>query len=220
MAISAASGPTSAAAPPLDLAVAAARTAIEIESRSVTALLARIDDDFTRAVELLGATTGHVIVSGIGKSGHIGRKMAATLASTGTPAFFVHATEALHGDAGMVTDHDVAILISNSGETAEVCHFAALLAERGRPFVAMTGRPSSTLAIESTVHLMVGVEREADPLDLAPTASTTATLAMGDALAAALMVLHDVGAEDFARHHPGGSLGQRLTTPTDPEVAG
>jgi arabinose-5-phosphate isomerase len=195
-------------------ALAAARRALEIESRSIGVLAQRIGSELTAAVELLMSTSGRVVVSGLGKSGHVGRKIAATLASTGTPAFFVHATEALHGDAGMLTGEDVGILISNSGETAEVCQFGALLLARGIPVIAMTGQPGSTLARLAAVHLMVAVEREADPLDLAPTASTTAVMAMGDALAAALMVMRDFRHEDFAMRHPGGSLGQRLAPPT------
>jgi arabinose-5-phosphate isomerase len=197
----------------LELGLEAARRSLEIESASVAALLDSIGPGFVAALGLIRQARGRVVVSGIGKGGHVGAKIAATLASTGTAAFFVHATEALHGDAGMVTADDVAILISNSGETAEVCQFALLLAERGVPIISMTSRETSSLGRLAKAHLPVGVAREADPLNLAPTASTTATLAMGDALAAALMAASGFRAEDFARNHPGGSLGERLLGP-------
>lgn len=194
----------------LTAATRAAAEVIAIEAAAVADLGARLGSDFRRAVGLLHVLDGHVVVTGLGKSGHIGAKIAATLASTGTPAFFVHAVEALHGDAGMLAPGSALVAISNSGETAEVCEFAALARRRGHPVVAMTARPESTLARVADAVLDIAVTREADPLDLAPTASTTATLAFGDALAAALMVLDDFQAEDFHRHHPAGALGRRL----------
>jgi arabinose-5-phosphate isomerase len=195
------------------LGLEAARRSLEIESASVAALRESIGPGFVAALGLIRQARGRVVVSGIGKGGHVGAKIAATLASTGTAAFFVHATEALHGDAGMVIADDVAILISNSGETLEVCQFALLLVGRGVPIISMTSRETSTLGRLATAHLPVGVAREADPLNLAPTASTTATLAMGDALAAALMAASGFRVEDFARNHPGGALGERLSHP-------
>ncbi|MBF0255152.1 MAG: KpsF/GutQ family sugar-phosphate isomerase [Gammaproteobacteria bacterium] len=153
---------------------------------------------------------GRVIVTGMGKSGHIGNKIAATLASTGTPAFFVHPGEASHGDLGMITDKDVVVALSNSGETAEILTILPLIKRLGAPLIALTGNPESNLAREADVHLDVSVEKEACPLGLAPTSSTTATLAMGDALAIALLEARGFTEEDFARSHPGGSLGRRL----------
>lgn len=198
--------------------MAAAVEALDIEARSIARLADRaggvLVQRLEEAVSLVSSSTGRLVVSGIGKSGLVGRKFAATLASTGTPSLFVHATEALHGDAGMVVDGDVVVLISNSGETAEVCQFGLLLRDRGVAVIAMTGDADSTLGGLASVTLPVAVEREADPLNLAPTASTTATMAVGDALAAALMVINDFGPADFARHHPGGSLGTRLAAST------
>lgn len=191
-------------------ALEAADHAMSIESRAITFTRGAVRESLPDAIDLLRAVPGRVLVSGLGKSGHIGSKMAATLASTGTPSFFIHAVEALHGDAGMATSDDVAILISYSGETAEVCQFAQMLRAIGVPLIAMTGRPASTLAARATVHLSIEVEREADPLNLAPTASTAATLALGDALAAALMVWSGFAPGDFAKRHPGGSLGRQL----------
>lgn len=194
----------------LQRGLAAAYAAMAIESAAIARTREAVRDALPHAIRLLSLTRGRVIVSGLGKSGHIGAKMAATLASTGTPAQFVHAAEALHGDSGMATPQDAAILISYSGETAEVCQFAAMLAAGRVPVIAMTGRPESTLARRSNVHLSIAVEREADPLNLAPTASTASTLALGDALAAALMEISGFGPEDFALRHPGGSLGAQL----------
>jgi len=191
-------------------AVAAADRALTIESEAIAATRTTVRDTLPEALRVLSQRRGRVVVSGLGKSGHVGAKIAATLASTGTPAFFVHAAEALHGDSGMVTPEDVAILISHSGETAEVCHFARMLSARGVALIAMTGRPTSTLARLARVHLSIEVAREADPLGLAPTASTASTLALGDALAAGLMTLSGFTADEFAEFHPGGSLGRQL----------
>jgi arabinose-5-phosphate isomerase len=186
------------------------REALRIEARAVAALVDRLGADFERACRMLLACPGRVVVSGMGKSGHIGGKIAATLASTGTPAFFLHAAEASHGDLGMVSKGDVVLAISYSGETAELLTILPLFKRMGSPLIAMTGNPASTLARESDVHLDVSVPAEACPLNLAPTASTTATLAMGDALAVALLKLRDFTEADFARSHPGGALGRRL----------
>jgi len=186
------------------------RRVIEIEANSVAALAERVDDDFVRASRLFFECTGRVIVTGMGKSGHIGGKIAATLASTGTPAFFVHPGEASHGDLGMITDNDVVLALSNSGETAEVLTILPLIKRLAVPLVAMTGRPASTLARRADVHLNVGVTVEACPLDLAPTSSTTAALAMGDAIAIALLEAREFTEEDFALSHPSGALGRRL----------
>ncbi|HEX4895258.1 MAG TPA: KpsF/GutQ family sugar-phosphate isomerase [Solimonas sp.] len=186
------------------------RRALEIERDAVTALIGRIDASFVRACELMLACRGRVVVTGMGKSGHIGNKIAATLASTGTPSFFVHPGEASHGDLGMITRADVVIAISNSGETAEIVTLLPLFKRMQAPLIAMTGKPASTLAQTADVHLDVSVAQEACPLNLAPTASTTATLAMGDALAVALLEARGFTPEDFAMSHPGGSLGRRL----------
>jgi KpsF/GutQ family protein len=167
---------------------------------------------FPRAVELILACHGRVIVSGVGKSGHIARKIAATLASTGTPAYFVHAAEAAHGDLGMITRDDVVIALSNSGESEELLTIVPLVKRQGGRLIAITGNPASSLAREADAHLDASVAEEACPLNLAPTASTTAALAMGDALAVALLDARGFGAEDFARSHPGGTLGRRLLT--------
>lgn len=191
-------------------ALEAAREALAVEAAAVAALKQRLDAGFRRAVGLIHGLEGHVVVTGLGKSGHVGAKTAATLASTGTPAFFVHSGEALHGDAGMLSEGDVVLAISNSGETTEVCGFAALARERGHPLVALTANPSSTLARLANAVIDISVAREADPHNLAPTASTTVTMALGDALAVALMVADGFGPEDFHRHHPAGSLGERL----------
>ncbi len=186
------------------------REALRIEARAVAALVERLGSDFGKACSMLLACPGRVVVSGMGKSGHIGGKIAATLASTGTPAFFLHAAEASHGDLGMVAKGDVVLAISYSGETAELLTILPLFKRMDAPLIAMTGNPQSTLARESDVHLDVSVPAEACPLNLAPTASTTATLAMGDALAVALLKHRGFTEEDFARSHPGGSLGRRL----------
>ena len=190
--------------------IAMGRRVIEIEAGAVTALAERIGDDFAAAARLMYACRGRVIVTGMGKSGHIGGKIAATLASTGTPAFFVHPGEASHGDLGMLTGNDVVMALSNSGETAEVLTILPLIKRLALPLIALTGRPGSTLARRADVHLDVSVAEEACPLDLAPTSSTTATLAMGDALAIALLEAREFTAEDFAMAHPGGALGRRL----------
>jgi len=187
-----------------------ARSVLDIEAEAVAKLKERIGSDFLAALRLILGTKGRVVVTGMGKSGHVASKIAATLASTGTPAFFVHPGEASHGDLGMITQDDVVIAISNSGESHEILAILPLLKRRGAKVIAMTGKPKSTLATESDVHLDVAVEREACPLELAPTASTTATLALGDALAMALLDARGFKSEDFAMHHPGGALGRKL----------
>ena len=186
------------------------REALRIEARAVAALEGRLGADFERACRMLLACTGRVVVSGMGKSGHVGGKIAATLASTGTPAFFLHPAEASHGDLGMVTRGDVVLAISYSGETAELLTILPLFKRMGAGLLALTGNPASTLAREADVHLDISVPAEACPLNLAPTASTTATLAMGDALAVALLKHRGFTEADFARSHPGGALGRRL----------
>lgn len=189
-----------------------ARRVLHIEAEAVAALASRIDQRFLDAVQLILGCHGRVIVSGIGKSGHIARKIAATLSSTGTPAYFVHAAEAAHGDLGMITREDVLIVLSNSGESDELLAIVPLVKRWGGRLIAITGNPASSLAREADVHLDAAVKEEACPLNLAPTASTTAALALGDALAVALLDARGFGAEDFARSHPGGSLGRRLLT--------
>ena len=184
--------------------------AIRIERDAIEALEGRIDDHFLRACETIMACKGRVVVTGMGKSGHIGNKIAATLASTGTPSFFVHPGEASHGDLGMITSQDVVIAISNSGNTSEVVTILPLIKRMGAPLISMTGNPDSVLAREAVANLDVRVDSEACPLGLAPTSSTTATLVMGDALAVALLEARGFSAEDFAFSHPGGSLGRRL----------
>lgn len=184
--------------------------AIRIEHDAIKALESRIDDRFTKACQVMMACKGRVVVTGMGKSGHIGTKIAATLASTGTPSFFVHPGEASHGDLGMITNQDVVIAISNSGNTNEVITILPLIKRMGVPLISMTGNPQSTLAREATANLDVSVEVEACPLGLAPTSSTTATLVMGDALAVALLEARGFSTEDFALSHPGGALGRRL----------
>ncbi|MGQ0580138.1 MAG: KpsF/GutQ family sugar-phosphate isomerase [Betaproteobacteria bacterium] len=193
-------------------AITLGRRVLEIEARAVVKLSERLDDSFVRALEIVLGCRGRVVVSGIGKSGHIASKIASTLASTGTPAFFVHPAEASHGDLGMVTREDVMIALSNSGESAELLVIVPLIKRRGARLIAITGNPRSTLAAEADVHLDANVAEEACPLGLAPTASTTAALALGDALAVALLEARGFGEEDFARSHPGGSLGRRLLT--------
>tara|TARA_B100000123_G_scaffold31323_1_gene21043 strand:+ start:134 stop:1120 length:987 start_codon:yes stop_codon:yes gene_type:complete len=193
-------------------AIESAKRTIAIERQAVEQLEDRIDDSFSKAVDLLASVDGRVIVSGMGKSGHIGNKIAATLASTGTPAQFVHPAEACHGDMGMVTRSDAALLMSNSGTTSEITALLPLLKRLSIPIIAMTGNANSTLATAADVHLNIGVPEEACPLDLAPTASTTANLVMGDALAIALLEQRGFTAEDFAFTHPGGALGRRLLT--------
>jgi arabinose-5-phosphate isomerase len=187
-----------------------ARHVLDIEADALHALSARLDAGFADAVHLILACSGRVVVSGMGKSGHIGGKIAATLASTGTPAFFMHPGEASHGDLGMITAHDVVLALSNSGESNEIVSIVPLIKRRGAKLIAMTGNPNSTMAREADVHLNAAVDKEACPLNLAPTASTTAALALGDALAVALLDARGFSADDFARTHPGGSLGRRL----------
>jgi arabinose-5-phosphate isomerase len=187
-----------------------ARRTLQIEASAVSQLVSRIDAGFLRAVDTLLACSGRVVVSGMGKSGHIGGKIAATLASTGTPSFFMHPAEASHGDLGMITGQDVVIALSNSGESAEIAAIVPLIKRRGAILISMTGNPASTLAQASDIHLDASVAQEACPLNLAPTASTTAALALGDALAVATLFARGFSAEDFARTHPGGSLGRRL----------
>ena len=194
---------------PGDILAIAQRT-LEIEAAAVLKLNEHIDAEFLRAVETLLACKGRVVVSGMGKSGHIGGKIAASLASTGTPAFFMHPAEASHGDLGMITGEDVVIALSNSGESPEIAGIVPLIKRRGARLIGMTGNPASTLARESDIHLNARAEQEACPLNLAPTASTTAALAMGDALVVATLFARGFSAEDFARTHPGGALGRRL----------
>ncbi|AXQ28025.1 KpsF/GutQ family sugar-phosphate isomerase [Solimonas sp. K1W22B-7] len=186
------------------------RRALEIERDALNDLLPRVDDAFVSACQLMLACTGRIVVTGMGKSGHIGGKLAATLASTGSPAFYVHPGEASHGDLGMITRQDVVLAISYSGETGEIVTILPLIKRLGVPLISMTGKPRSTLAQSSNVHLDVSVAQEACPLNLAPTSSTTATLAMGDALAVSLLEARGFTPEDFAMSHPGGSLGRRL----------
>jgi arabinose-5-phosphate isomerase len=183
---------------------------LDIESRAVDSLRSRLDASFAAACELCMDTPGRIVVTGMGKSGHIGNKIAATLASTGTPSFFMHPGEASHGDLGMITGQDVLLAVSYSGETDEVLTILPLVKRMGAKMLSLTGKPKSTLARAADVHLDVSVSEEACPLNLAPTASTTATLAMGDALAVALLKNRGFTAEDFAMSHPSGSLGKRL----------
>jgi arabinose-5-phosphate isomerase len=198
----------------LDRAMELARETLEIEADAIRAVHGRLtaDDSVGRAVGMLLGCSGRVVVSGIGKSGHIARKIAATLSSTGTPAMFVHPAEAAHGDLGMVTAEDAFIAISYSGEAAELLSILPIVKRMGAPLIAMTGKPQSSLAQLADIHLNIAVEKEACPMNLAPTASTTVTLAMGDALAVALLDARGFREEDFARSHPGGALGRRLLT--------
>lgn len=189
-----------------------AKRVLRIEADAVAGLIDRIDGEFLKAIELILGCHGRVIVSGIGKSGHVARKIAATLSSTGTPAYFVHAAEAAHGDLGMITRDDVLLALSNSGEGEELLTIVPLVKRQGGKLIAMTGNPASALAREADAHLDAGVAEEACPLNLAPTASTTAALALGDALAVALLDARGFSASDFARSHPGGTLGRRLLT--------
>lgn len=195
---------------PASRAITLAREVLNIEAAAIQAMIGRLDQTFSTAVDLLFHCRGRVVVSGMGKSGHVARKIASTLASTGTPAFFVHPAEASHGDLGMITKDDVVIALSNSGESPELLTIVPILKRSGAKLVAMTGNPQSSLAREADVHLDTSVEKEACPLNLAPTASTTATLALGDALAIALLDARGFGPDDFARSHPGGALGKRL----------
>lgn len=190
--------------------LAAGRRVLEIEAAAITKQIESINSQFEQACERMLACQGRVIVTGMGKSGHIGAKIAATFASTGTPSFFVHPAEASHGDLGMITPTDIVLAISNSGETNEILTLLPVLKRRNIPLISMTGRLESTLATQADVHIPVAVDEEACPLNLAPTSSTTAALAMGDALAIALLEARGFSAEDFALSHPGGSLGRRL----------
>jgi len=188
---------------------------IQTEAQAVAALTNRINESFVKACEYMLNCKGRIVVLGMGKSGHIAGKIAATLASTGSPAFFVHPGEASHGDLGMITPQDVVLALSNSGETEEILVILPLIKRLGVPLISLTGNPFSTLAQAATVNIDVSVEKEACPLGLAPTASTTATLAMGDALAVALLQVKGFSADDFARSHPGGRLGRRLLLRVD-----
>lgn len=182
------------------------------EAQAILDLIPKMDDDFERTVDLMWRCRGKVIVTGVGKSGHIGAKIAATLSSTGTPAFFINPLDVFHGDLGVMTADDVVIAISNSGATDELLRFIPMVLDMKIPIVAMTGNPNSLLAKYSVCHLNISVAKEACPLNLAPTSSTTATLAMGDALAVALMEKRNFKPQDFAHYHPGGELGKRLLT--------
>ena len=193
-----------------DMFIRLGQAVIDTEQRAIAALRPRIAKDFARACQYLLRCEGRVVVTGMGKSGHIGGKIAATLASTGTPAFFVHPGEASHGDLGMITPKDVVLAISNSGETQEILTIVPLIKRLHVPLIAMTGKADSNLAQHAEVNLDISVEQEACPLGLAPTSSTTATLVMGDALAIALLEARGFTVEDFALSHPGGSLGRRL----------
>ena len=200
--------PSSVAAAPAS--VVKAREVLEIEARAISDLIATLDAHFDRAVQLIFSCRSRVVVSGIGKSGHIARKIASTMASTGTPAFFVHPAEASHGDLGMIASDDVFIALSNSGESDELLAIVPLIKRRGAKLIALTGNPESNLAREADVHLYAGSRKEACPLNLAPTASTTAALALGDALAVALMEVRGFTRDDFSLSHPGGMLGRKL----------
>ena len=198
----------SAAPRALDLA----REVLSIEAAAVLALTQRIDETFLRALNIILSCEGRVIVSGMGKSGHIARKIASTLSSTGTPAYFVHPAEASHGDLGMITAEDVFIALSYSGESEELLNIVPVIKRQGARLISLTGNPQSSLGLAADAHLNAAVDKEACPMGLAPTASTTAALAMGDALAVALLDARGFGKEDFARSHPGGNLGRRLLT--------
>lgn len=190
--------------------LARARAVLEIEAEAVGRLVGRLGAAFVAAHDIVLAAKGRVVVTGMGKSGHVGGKIASTLASTGTPAFFMHPGEASHGDLGMIVADDVVLAISNSGESDEILRILPLIKRRGAKVISITGRPQSTLAREADVHLDAGVEKEACPMNLAPTASTTAVLALGDALAVALLESRGFGSEDYALAHPGGALGRKL----------
>ena len=192
--------------PYIDLGLAVLKT----EADAISALCDRLDQNFSRACDLILNCKGRIVVTGMGKSGHIGNKIAATLASTGTPSFFMHSGEASHGDLGMITADDLVIALSNSGETSEITLLLPLLKRLGIPLLALTGKPDSTLARSADIHLDISVSKEACPLGLAPTSSTTATLAMGDALAVAVLEVRGFTEQDFALSHPGGNLGRRL----------
>ncbi len=201
--------PFASTPPAIDFA-ASGRRVFAVEARGLEAVAARVDGAFSRACALVLAASGRVVCTGMGKSGHVARKIAATLASTGTPAFYMHPGEAGHGDLGMVTDADIVLAVSYSGESDEILMLLPALKRQGNRLLAMTGRPGSTLATAADVHLDVSVPEEACPLHLAPTTSTTATMAMGDALAVALLEARGFTADDFARSHPAGALGRRL----------
>jgi arabinose-5-phosphate isomerase len=192
--------------------MALARKVLTIEAQEIQALASRLDTHFEEAVKLILQCKGRVVVSGMGKSGHIGNKIAATLASTGTPAFFMHPAEASHGDLGMITEGDIVIALSNSGESDEILNILPTIKRLGAKVISITGSANSTLAKESNIHLSAEVSQEACPLGLSPTASTTAALALGDALAVCVLDCRDFSAEDFARSHPGGNIGRRLLT--------
>ncbi|EAH6869478.1 KpsF/GutQ family sugar-phosphate isomerase [Campylobacter lari] len=193
-------------------AIKIAKEVFEIESKTILDLCDNLDEGFDKAVELILSIKGRCVVSGMGKSGHIGAKIAATLASTGTPSFFMHPGEALHGDLGMLTSEDVLLAISNSGETEEVLKLIPVIKKRKIPLIVMAGNQNSTLAKQADIFINIAVKKEACPLQLAPTSSTTATLAMGDAIAVALMRAKNFRPDDFALFHPGGSLGRKLLT--------
>jgi arabinose-5-phosphate isomerase len=204
--------PGTAGLPEASGALALAREVLEIEAAAVHALIEKLDGGFLDAVNLILNCPGRVTVSGIGKSGHIARKIASTMASTGTPAYFVHPAEASHGDLGMVAANDVFIALSNSGESAELLAIVPMIKRQGAKLIALTGNEQSTLAREADVHIYASARKEACPLNLAPTASTTAALALGDALAIAVMQAKGFSRDEFARSHPGGALGRRLLT--------
>lgn len=193
-------------------AIKIAKEVFEIESKTILDLRDNLDEGFNKAIELILSIKGRCVVSGMGKSGHIGAKIAATLASTGTPSFFMHPGEALHGDLGMLTSEDVLLAISNSGETEEVLKLIPVIKKRKIPLIVMAGNQNSTLAKQADIFINIAVKKEACPLQLAPTSSTTATLAMGDAIAVALMRARNFRPDDFALFHPGGSLGRKLLT--------
>ncbi|HEA8265841.1 TPA: KpsF/GutQ family sugar-phosphate isomerase [Campylobacter lari] len=193
-------------------AIKIAKEVFEIESKTILDLCDNLDEGFNKAIELILSIKGRCVVSGMGKSGHIGAKIAATLASTGTPSFFMHPGEALHGDLGMLTSEDVLLAISNSGETEEVLKLIPVIKKRKIPLIVMVGNQNSTLAKQADIFINIAVKKEACPLQLAPTSSTTATLAMGDAIAVALMRARKFRPDDFALFHPGGSLGRKLLT--------
>jgi arabinose-5-phosphate isomerase len=195
-----------------DASLASARRTLNIEAQAILDLAARLDGSFDQAVQMILACEGRVVVSGIGKTGHVARKIAATFASTGTPAFFLHAAEAIHGDLGMLTSRDLLIAVSYSGAGQELLTILLAARRMGVNLLSVTGNPASELALQADIHLDVSVAHEACPLNLAPTASTTAALAMGDALAVACLEARGFGSDDFARSHPGGALGRRLLT--------
>lgn len=193
-------------------AIKIAKEVFEIESKTILDLCDNLDENFSKTIDLILSIKGRCVVSGMGKSGHIGAKIAATLASTGTPSFFMHPGEALHGDLGMITSEDVLLAISNSGETEEVLKLIPVIKKRKIPLIVMVGNQNSTLAKQTDIFINIAVKKEACPLQLAPTSSTTATLAMGDAIAVALMRARNFRPDDFALFHPGGSLGRKLLT--------